>query len=338
MRHPSAAALPSSPAGLRRHVRVRTVRPDGTPVFAYDEGSGRPAVDLVHLDDRRGAAPLLPADHRHAHDFHVLLYVERGGGDAQIDDEVRVLRSGDLLAVPPGRVVGVGTLNPFVGAVWAVAFRFDAVRARPSAVAWTADPLLAAFPADGLGHLVVPGPQRRQWSAWLADLEQELGDASAPGSADAVAALVTRLLVASARLAADRTDARRSVAPGDPLVARVLELVEQRYAEPVGTADLARKLGYTAGHLTTVVRRRTGRTVLEWLTERRMSEARRLLLETDLPLSVIAGRVGYRDPAYLIRRFREVHGVTPERWRRATRAPGEPRDRSARPASVRSPT
>ena len=35
-----------------------------------------------------------------------------------------------------------------------------------------------------------------------------------------------------------------------------------------------RALGYTPGHLTTVVRGRTGRPLLEWITERRMTEVR----------------------------------------------------------------
>ena len=46
------------------------------------------------------------------------------------------------------------------------------------------------------------------------------------------------------------------------------------------------------GHLTTVVRRKTGRTVLEWIAERRMAEARRLLVE--IPTGF--GDMQRRDP------------------------------------------
>jgi AraC-like DNA-binding protein/mannose-6-phosphate isomerase-like protein (cupin superfamily) len=322
MGHRSDARAATAADALRRHVRIRAVRPDGTPVFAYDEGRGRPVVRVLHLDDRLAATPALPPDHRHAHDFHVLLYVERGGADVRLDEGVEQLRTGAVLAVPPGHVLGVGTVNPLVGALWAVAFRVDAVPplAGSASRSWTAHPLLAAFPVEGVGRLAVPRTDRHAWVAWLADLEAEAAAPEDLGSADAVAATVTRLLVASARLATDAEPPNRRVdAAADPLVARVLALVDARYGTPVGTADLARELGYPAGHLTTVVRRRTGRTVLDWLTERRMTEARRLLLGTDLPLSAVAARVGYRDAAYLVRRFRLAHGVPPERWRRAAR-------------------
>jgi AraC-like DNA-binding protein len=56
--------------------------------------------------------------------------------------------------------------------------------------------------------------------------------------------------------------------------------------------------------------------VQQWLTERRMQEARRLLTETDLTVAAIAHRVGYLDVSYFIRRFRAEHQITPALWRR----------------------
>ncbi|WP_246106412.1 helix-turn-helix transcriptional regulator [Pseudonocardia kunmingensis] len=65
--------------------------------------------------------------------------------------------------------------------------------------------------------------------------------------------------------------------------------------------------------------RKTGRTVQQWITERRMVEARRLLAETDLTVETVGARVGYRDPGYFARRFRRAHGTAPLEWRRAGR-------------------
>jgi AraC-like DNA-binding protein len=79
--------------------------------------------------------------------------------------------------------------------------------------------------------------------------------------------------------------------------------------------DVAREVGMTPGHLTTVVRRRTGRTVQEWIIERRMAEARSLLADTDLPVAEIARRVGMSDPGYFSRQFRRTHGTSPRSWR-----------------------
>ena len=80
---------------------------------------------------------------------------------------------------------------------------------------------------------------------------------------------------------------------------------------------MARAVSLTPGHLTPVVRRKTGRTVQDWITERRMTEARRLLVETDQSMSVISREVGYPDPSYFARSFRRAHNLTPRDWRQA---------------------
>ena len=74
-------------------------------------------------------------------------------------------------------------------------------------------------------------------------------------------------------------------------------------------------LALSPGHLTTVVRRKTGRTVQQWIAQRRMQQARLLLTGTDLTVAAISRRVGYPDAGYFIRRFRAEHRLTPAQWR-----------------------
>jgi AraC family transcriptional activator of pobA len=105
----------------------------------------------------------------------------------------------------------------------------------------------------------------------------------------------------------------------EPLLAEVFGFVEDRYRDPISLSDVARAVSLSPGYLTTVVRRKTGRTVLEWITERRMAQTRRLLVETDLSVEEVGYRVGYYDPGYFVRSFRRAHGTTPLRWRRAGR-------------------
>jgi AraC-like DNA-binding protein len=78
---------------------------------------------------------------------------------------------------------------------------------------------------------------------------------------------------------------------------------------------VAEELGLTPGHLTTVVRRRTGRTVGEWIVERRMAQARILLRESGLSITEVAHRVGISDAGYFSRVFLRAHGVSPRQWR-----------------------
>ena len=89
--------------------------------------------------------------------------------------------------------------------------------------------------------------------------------------------------------------------------------------ERISLHNVASAMALTPGHLTTTVRRKTGGTVHDWIVERRMVEARRLLVGTDLT----AGEVGARGRLYgrgvLHAIFRRVNGTTPLRWRSASR-------------------
>ena len=82
---------------------------------------------------------------------------------------------------------------------------------------------------------------------------------------------------------------------------------------------MARSVDLSPGHLTTVVRRETGRTVVEWTAERRVPQARRLLVGTDLSVDEVGRSVGYNDTGYFVKLFRRAHGTTPLAWRRAGR-------------------
>ncbi|NNH08455.1 helix-turn-helix transcriptional regulator [Cellulomonas fimi] len=320
-------------------LRVRRRRADGAPVVGYDRRPGRAPVGAESFTGPEMAGAALPTGGPHAHDFLLLVHVERGSGEVTVDGRTVRLAEGDVCLLAPGQVVaGASSDDPGTRA-WVVFFTADAVPGATTApLAWRHHPLLSAFAAvgDGQPTLHLPEDERASWAALLPVLAAEAPahghPPTRPGTREAATAALTLLLVSVARLAPHplRPDEAPGSVPGraedvatarggDPLVTAVLAAVEELYARPVSTRDVARALGYTPGHLTTAVRERTGRTVLEWLTERRMIEARRLLAETDLPVAVVAERTGHRDAAYLVRRFREQHGVTPAQWRRGTR-------------------
>ncbi|MEB3034494.1 helix-turn-helix transcriptional regulator [[Mycobacterium] nativiensis] len=181
---------------------------------------------------------------------------------------------------------------------------------------WQSHPLLRLFLHEqdgGLLRLEVPAADRASFFATLDALKSELANRR-EGYREAVSALLTLLLIFLTRAAGDRAGELRH---GDePLLAEVFATIDRRYNEPLSLREVAREVSVSAGHLTTVVRRRTGRTVLEWITQRRMGEARRLLIDTRLSITEIGERVGLPDAAYFTRQFRQEHGTSPSQWRK----------------------
>jgi AraC family transcriptional regulator, transcriptional activator of pobA len=293
---------------------------DGAPVYGYRREPGLPPISLVRVGPH-APPPRAPRSTAHAHDFLVLAFFDQGGGRLSVDGVGWPVEDGDAVVVAPGEVVGPEWTGDVAGATaWVLFFPADAVDERAGVgVSWRAHPLLFPFVgsrAGGVQRLRVPAEQRTAWAQRFADLDRELR-LREDGFPEAAQALLTLLLVGLARLAADVPGHLR--AADGPSLAAVFDVVERRFGEPISLRDVADEVGLSAGHLTTVVRRRTGRTVQQWITERRMTEARRLLGDPELTVASISGQVGYRDPGYFVRRFRAAHGVTPQEWRRAAR-------------------
>ncbi|MFJ7213235.1 GlxA family transcriptional regulator [Amycolatopsis sp. NPDC098790] len=94
--------------------------------------------------------------------------------------------------------------------------------------------------------------------------------------------------------------------------------------ERLGTlsvADLAAHAGVSSRTLARRFAAQLGTSPGAWLLARRVTEARVLLEDTDLPVEAIAARVGLTSAVNLRRRFRAQVGTTPGAYRRAFRTP-----------------
>lgn len=268
----------------------------GVPVYQYRSDFDTPPVSV--LRGTRDAVEHGP----HIHDFPALWYVHA----APV-----------VYVVAAGKVIDPSQAGHLLDGGVGVFFDPAALdgNGRSPWPAWRAHPLLFPFShaqSDGLLQLKVPAERRTVWEGAIRSIECELATRQ-EGYRQAALAHLTLLLIDLARLAEDVVgDLRRS---GEPLLADVFAVIDRRHAEPLSLRDVARDLGMTPGHLTTIVGRRTGRTVQEWIIERRMAEARKLLADSDLPIQEISRRVGISDPGYFSRLFRRTHGTSPRRWR-----------------------
>ena len=109
-----------------------------------------------------------------------------------------------------------------------------------------------------------------------------------------------------------------------PLLNHVFRFIEINYQQSISLREVAEAVGRSPAYLTDLVRRETGKTVLNWIIERRMAEARRLLLETEQSVERIAEAVGYFDRRHFSRQFLRFHNATPQTWRRANQSKSIP--------------
>lgn len=115
-------------------------------------------------------------------------------------------------------------------------------------------------------------------------------------------------------------------------VGRALRLIEDGGLDDAGVEDLARRLGIGSRHLSRLFRRHLGASPLQTAMSIRLHRARSLLEETDLQITEIAYRAGFKSLRRFNAAFAGLYRRRPSDFRRwRTRVPGDEakRDRAA---------
>jgi AraC family L-rhamnose operon transcriptional activator RhaR len=110
------------------------------------------------------------------------------------------------------------------------------------------------------------------------------------------------------------------VARPDPAVTAAARLLEADLTGAWTVERLAAAAGLSPGRLARLFTRRMGVPPMAYLGRLRAERAAALLIETELPVAAIGRRVGWPDPNYASRRFRQHFGLSPARYRERFRA------------------
>jgi len=103
--------------------------------------------------------------------------------------------------------------------------------------------------------------------------------------------------------------------PASWLTTSIEQSIAEDFALRPRLGTLAKKLGYSADYLDRVFKKTKGKTIPQFIRERRVSEARLLLVESNLLLKEIAQRCGYANAAHFTRSFRTATGLAPQEFR-----------------------
>lgn len=99
------------------------------------------------------------------------------------------------------------------------------------------------------------------------------------------------------------------------VIKRAINYIREHYQEGLTQEEVASVLEITPEYLSTLFNREMGVNFSVFLKRFRMSHAKRLLKGTDMKIYEIADAVGYSDPKYFQRVFKEEIGVSPGEYR-----------------------
>lgn len=102
----------------------------------------------------------------------------------------------------------------------------------------------------------------------------------------------------------------------NPNMDRLLEYIQDHYADPITLTGVARQFHFNASYLSSYFASYNGEGFSEYLNKIRLEKAMELLLTTELTISEISASVGYSDQSYFTKVFKKQTGISPSQFRR----------------------
>lgn len=100
------------------------------------------------------------------------------------------------------------------------------------------------------------------------------------------------------------------------VISRAEKYVAENFCDPnISLISVAKYVGLSSAHFSTVFSQTVGRSFINYLTALRIERAKELLRTTSMKLSAIAMEIGYNEPNYFSHVFRKSEGITPKEYR-----------------------
>lgn len=113
----------------------------------------------------------------------------------------------------------------------------------------------------------------------------------------------------------DNLGANVKLANEHPLIAKIKRFINEHLPEKITLQRVGEETYFSPLYCETVFKRETNTSIIRYLLNRRIEEAKRLLAEGSLPLKTVAEAVGFEDYNYFSRSFKKATGLTPREYR-----------------------
>jgi AraC family transcriptional activator of pobA len=277
--------------------------------FLYGEASQDVDERFLHVEsiaERSRLHDWIIRPHAHR-DLHHVLLVQRGGGVYLAEGNRYDFAPVSLISVPLSCVHGFEfrprTDGWIVTASGALLKRISREHQELTAV------------LEDASVMTLPAAAAEQMNDLFAALVDEFRN-NLPGRRTAAESWLTGILVRALRRKLELApEAARTPSSDSQLAARYRALIEANYRAPMSIADYARTLCVSTERLRLACVRSSGSAPLALLNARRLLEAKRNLLYTNMNVTLIAESCGFTDPAYFSRFFTRSTGASPRAYR-----------------------
>lgn len=98
-------------------------------------------------------------------------------------------------------------------------------------------------------------------------------------------------------------------------VNQCIEYIDQHLYSALTVEGVAEHIGHTPNYVSALFKKKVGMTISKYIQERKIQEAKMLLLSTSRPVAAIADALGYHSVSHFSKAFKAAEGIPPTEYR-----------------------
>lgn len=292
---------------------MRRVQSQLIPQFAlYGDSNLSPQPSLVHIEDiadRSRDHDWVIKPHRHTRLFQILLLIN-GSLQVKLDDQQHPLQGNWAVSIPPGCVHGFEFPAETQGIVLSV--EASLLTTAPQQFHGLASLFEQAHTVSFAEQDVLFA----QFKNYLALIRQELKQTYTGHEAMLSWLIGTLLMTLWRQLQYSHTHLHHHPKSSQSFQ-QFRQVLEQHYRTRWDVQTYAKILHMSVSSLNRLCQEKAGTSAKGLIQERVLLEAKRRLIYTQDSLERVAESLGFKDPAYFSRFFKNLAGVPPSDYRKA---------------------
>lgn len=257
----------------------------------------------------------------HSHYLSEIYYFHSGSGEYILGDTIIQLTPGDLIIMdgltPHGPKFG-SLQDEFIRTM----FQFEPYAARLFEQQNGIN-LLRPFEELRNCKLHLEGEEKEEFEHILKRFNRFYRKKDIVNSGRFLMAFYDMLLIIYEKCQDRCTGTGASLTDKENMVRKVMDYVEQSFAEEITLDSLVKQFHVSKQYLSKIFREITGLTIMEYIYRRRINQAKILFyLEKENAVTDVCFKVGFKNLSHFSRKFKLQEGLPPEQYRRMVHRTG----------------
>lgn len=253
-----------------------------------------------------------------SHNFWEMVYVDSGVVEITANGKMHVLKEGEIAFHKPNEFHTIRTDEKHTANVFVISFVCSSVA-------------MSYFKGKVLS---VPSKFKKNITSILNEIEQsfvlmssgdfklEIKENAPIGGQQMVRIYLEQFLIMLIRDAQENKTAHffpNKESMENHLISQMIHSIEDHLYSDISVEELCAEMNYSRAYLSKIFKATTGFTILEYILNRKIIQAKKLIKENDYNFSQISDKLAFDNPHYFTRVFKRISGMTPSEYKNSVR-------------------